>query len=317
MTRGNLRDVYGNRRKDRIVFTASRNNLRIPAPVATASCELMTSLSRYRIHWMSAASLVLGMAMLAMSAPSFADDATPPICTDRPTKANATCTVPAGSFQVETDIGNTTHDHQASTTTRTINTITPTLKYGIDESTDIQLSWSPRIRIDARDHAGDARSRTAGHGDTYLRVKHRLVETDSVSVSIIPFVKAPTATHGVGNDRWEGGIALPVGLPLAGGFSLTFGPEIDLLADADGSGHHAALVNLVNVSHPLGSRTTLAVEVWDLVNRDPLGTVRQRSADMAISYLIGPTWQVDVGANIGLTRETPDRQVYVGLSARF
>jgi hypothetical protein len=265
---------------------------------------------------MSAASLVLGMVTLAMSAPSFADTATP-ICTDRPTKANATCTVPAGSFQVEMDIGNTTHDHQASTTTRTFNTITPTLKYGIDESTDIQLSWSPRIRIDTRDHAGDTRSRTTGRGDAYLRVKHRLVENDSVSVSIIPFVKAPTAAHGIGNDRWEGGVALPVGVPLPGGFSLTLGPEIDTLADADGSGHHTAWVNLVNLSHPLGSRTTLAVEVWDLVNRDPSGTVRQRSADVAISYLVGPTWQIDVGANIGLTRETPDRQVYVGLSTRF
>lgn len=276
----------------------------------------MNSYIRLR-HRTPALAACLAMALLAMSAPSFADDAATPLCTDRPTKANSTCTVPAGSAQVEIDIGNTTRDHQASTTTRTVNIINPTLKYGLDDKTDIQLSWSPHIAVDTRDQASDARSHASGRGDTYLRLKHRFVDTDAVSVAVIPFVKAPTAAHGIGNDRWEGGIALPVAFPLPGGFALTLGPEVDVLADLDGSGHHAALVNLVNVAHPLGNRMTLAVEVWDLVNRDPSGTVRQRSADVALSYLVTPAWQVDVGANVGMTRESPDRQFYVGLSARF
>ena len=40
-------------------------------------------------------------------------------------------------------------------------------------------------------------------------------------------------------------------------------------------------------------------------------------ADVAIAYLLRPTLQLDLGANFGLNRLTPDEQVYVGLSTRF
>jgi hypothetical protein len=277
----------------------------------------MTLSSPLRGHWTPAVTACVAIVLLAMSSPSFAGDDTTPICTDRPTKANSTCTVPAGSAQVEIDMGNTTRDRQGSTTTRTVNIVNPTLKYGLDDKTDLQISWSPHIAVDTRERASDAHHHVSDRGDAYVRLKHRFVDSDSVSVAVIPFVKAPTAAHGIGNDRWEGGVALPVAVPLPGGFALTLGPEVDVLADLDGSGHHAALVNLVNVAHPIGSKMTLAVEVWDSLNRDPSGRIRQRSADVALTYLVTPAWQVDVGANIGITRETPDHQFYLGLSARF
>jgi hypothetical protein len=62
---------------------------------------------------------------------------------------------------------------------------------------------------------------------------------------------------------------------------------------------------------------TVPFELWDSVNRDFSGTIRQCSADIALGYLVGPALQLDIGANIGLNRDTPDRQVYLGLSTRF
>lgn len=261
--------------------------------------------------------LWLSLSLLAMSSTALADDASTPICTDRPTKANSTCTVPSGSFQIETDIANTVHDRQGASTTDTTYLINPTLKYGLGSRSDVQVNWSPHIRVETRDHMTGERTHTNGSGDLVVRVKTRLFETDTASVAIIPFIKAPTASHGLSNDRWEGGLAMPIGIPLPGGFSLTLGPELDVLADADGAGHHGALINLVNVAHPLGSKMTVAFEVWDSINRDPSGTVRQRSADVALTYLVGPALQLDVGANIGLNHETPDRQIYLGVSTRF
>lgn len=261
--------------------------------------------------------LWLSLSLLAMCSTALADDASTPICTDRPTKANSTCTVPSGSFQIETDIANTVHDRQGPSTTDTTSLINPTLKYGLGSRTDVQINWSPRIRVETRDHMTGERTHTNGSGDLVVRIKTRLFETDTASVAIISFIKAPTASHGLSNDRWEGGLAMPIGVPLPGGFSLTLGPELDVLADADGAGHHGALINLVNVAHPLGSKMTVAFEVWDSVNRDPSGTVRQRSADVALTYLVRPALQLDVGANIGLNHETPDRQIYLGVSTRF
>jgi hypothetical protein len=252
-----------------------------------------------------------------MSSTALADDGSTPICTDRPTKANSTCTVPTGSFQIETDIANTVHDRQGASTSDTTNFINPTLKYGLRDRTDVQVNWSPRIRVETRDRTTGERTHTDGSGDLIVRLKTRLLDSDTASVAIIPFVKVPTASHGLSNGRWEGGFAVPIGFPLPGGFSLTLGPELDVLADADGAGHHDALINLVNVAHPLGSKMTVAFEVWDSVNRDPSGTVRQRSADVALTYLVGPALQLDVGANVGLNRDTSDRQVYLGFSTRF
>lgn len=240
-----------------------------------------------------------------------------PICTDRPTKANATCTVPKDQWQIETDIGNVIVDRQDDTRTETLYFTNPTLKYGIGDRTDLQLNWAPGIRVRTTDRTTGEQQSLSGAGDIYLRLKTRFIENDRVSVAVIPFVKAPTARAGIGNRMWEGGVVLPVAVTLPASFTLTFGPEVDALGDADGSGRHAAIVNLVNLSHPLGSRASLVVEYWTMSNRDPAGTVKQSSADIAVSWLVTPKLQLDAGTNIGLNNATPDSQVYIGLSRRF
>lgn len=247
---------------------------------------------------------------------AFAQGAEPaPICTDRPTKANATCTVPQDSWQLETDIGHTTRDRQDGVTTETFYYANPYIKYGLNDHQDIEVSWAPTVRL--RTEEGGQTHAISGAGDVYLRFKSRLFSDDLISIAFIPFVKAPTAAHGLGNDRWEGGLIAPISLTLRQGFSLTLGPEIDVMADMDGHGHHAVITNLVNVSHALDSRLTLAMELWAQDNHDPAGTIHQRSADVALIFLVSPTLQLDVGANLGLNNGTPDHQMYLGLSYRF
>lgn len=257
------------------------------------------------------------MALSAQAHAADSDTQQTPICTDRPTKANATCTVPKGQWQIETDIGNEIVDRHGDTRTETLYFTNPTLKYGIGDRTDLQLNWAPNIRIRTSDHATGERSSLSGEGDVYLRLKTRFYENTRVSAAVIPFVKAPTARAGIGNRVWEGGVALPVAINLPSSFTLTFGPEVDALADADGSGRHAAIVNLVNLSHSLGSRASMVVEFWNMSNRDPSGTVKQSSADIAVTWLATPTLQLDAGTNFGLNKATPDTQVYIGLSRRF
>lgn len=104
---------------------------------------------------------------------------------------------------------------------------------------------------------------------------------------------------------------------LGGGFTLTVGPELDALADADGRGRHLSVTNLINISHALTSKLSMAVEYWRQDNRDPSGHVKQESGDIAFIYLVDPDLQLDMGANIGLNNATPDHQVYLGLSYRW
>ncbi|MEA5123174.1 transporter [Xanthomonas floridensis] len=239
------------------------------------------------------------------------------LCTDRPTKANATCTVPAGDWQLETDIGNYTRDTQPGTRTETSYFTNPTLKVGVSDRIDLQLNWAPQLQVKSADRATGERSSLSGGGDIYLRMKARVYQSETASVALLPFVKAPTARTGLGNDTWEGGLAVPINFALPSSFSLTFGPELDWLADSDGSGKHVAIVNVINLARPLTPRLSMAVELWSSINRDPAQTIEQYSADIAAAYLINPLLQLDVGANVGLNDRTPDTQVYVGLSHRF
>jgi len=76
-------------------------------------------------------------------------------------------------------------------------------------------------------------------------------------------------------------LALPISFTLAGPVTATLGPEVDLLADADGHGRHPALIQLVNLSAPIAPRLALIGELWFSWNFEPDGTVRQASADLA------------------------------------
>jgi hypothetical protein len=160
-------------------------------------------------------------------------------------------------------------------------------------------------------------STQSGVGDVSLRFKQRLTGADTAfQLAVLPFVKLPTARSGIGNGRVEGGMAVPMNYSVPGGWTVTLGPQIDVLADAGGDGHHLGLTGLVNVARQIGD-FTLYNELWTSQNFDPAGTLRQYSYDVSLAWLPRPTLQFDIGANIGLNADTPDLVAYVGVSTRF
>jgi hypothetical protein len=254
--------------------------------------------------------LGLVCALLAASAAQ-AEDA--PICADRPAKANAVCTVPAGRWQLETAAADWLRLEQGGSETETLLLGGSIAKLGLTDGSDLQLAFTPFVRVSSDGE------HLSGVGDVTVRFKQRLTGSDSaVQVAVIPFVKLPTAKKGIGNGKAEGGLALPVSFALVGPVTATLGPEVDLLADADGHGRrHLAIVQVVNLSAPVASRLTLIGELWAGWNFDPQATVKQRSVDLAIAYAATGNLQLDAGANAGLTRDTPDVELYAGVSKRF
>ncbi len=158
-------------------------------------------------------------------------------------------------------------------------------------------------------------------GDLFLRTKVNLVGDDGgdLSVAIEPWVKAPTAPLGVGNGAVEAGVLAPIQINLPANWQLSLDPELDVLADAAGNGHHANAVSLVSLGYPVSKEVTVFGEVWGDANLDPSGRVFQASADVAASWIPAktPTLQIDGGLNFGLNRATPGVQVYVGVSHRW
>ncbi len=260
----------------------------------------------------------LTAAALLLVAPAAApaqDAEAAPICTDRPTKANAVCTVPAGKFQLEATAAGWTKIESGGSKTDVWAIGASVVKYGLSDRSDLQVGFTPYVHAETKVDGG--KSSVSGFGDVTVRYKHRLTgDGAKVQVAAIPFVKLPTADRDIGNGKVEGGLAVPVSLAV-GSATLTFGPEADLLADADGDGRHIALVNLINLAGPIAPNLTLVGELWTATNFDPADTVTLVSADAAVAYAVNKRLQLDLGANLGLNRHTPDVELYAGFSIRF
>ena len=251
-----------------------------------------------------------------VAAPAPSSDV-PALCTDRPTKATSACTVPKGMVQIESDLINFSRLEVGGVRVDTILYTSPTIKYGIGDSTDIEAAITPyeTIRVHG---AGLGSASIGGVGDLYLKVKQRLTATDANNqFALLPYIKIPTAKLGIGNRKVEGGLIGTGQFGLGNGFTLTASPEIDLLSDGDLHGRHVQFVGALNLGKALTSNVSASVELWTAQNFDPSGTVHQYSIDGGLAWVAKPNLQFDAGANFGLNQQTPDVQVYVGVSTRF
>ena len=241
----------------------------------------------------------------------------PPICADRPSKANGVCTVPAGHVQLEVGLIDWTRGSSDGVRSDLVLWGGSFVKYGLGRNADIELGVTPLETLSVR--SGGQRDRASGFGDIVIRWKQRLTDENApVQAAAIAFAKLPTASHGFGNGKVEGGIAVPVSATLGRiGVTMTLGPELDLRADMDGRGYHPAMVQLINFGLAASSRLTLSGELWAGWDWNPHETSKQVSADASAAYLVSNDLQVDAGANFGLNRQTSDIELYVGVSKRF
>jgi hypothetical protein len=283
---------------------------------------------------------VLGLALLGAGA-ARADDPSPPppdksgftlfnptpdadlrsLCTDRPTKSTAPCTVDAGHWQVESDLYNFTTQTTGGVTTTTQLFTNPTLKLGITNTLDFEVNIAPYDEVSIHDSAARTMVTAWGVGDLFLKAKWSLVGDDggNFAAALLPYVKVPTAGPVIGNGQVEGGVLAPMQFNLPANWQLAVVPEVDALANAVGSGHHANGSLDLALAYPLTKTVTVDGEIWGDANFDPTGTVYQASFDLGASWIPAkmPTLQFDGGVNLGLNRATPGVQAYVGISHRF
>lgn len=261
--------------------------------------------------------LLLGAAALLCAPAAKAADSADPICADRPGQTTPTCTVPEGMVQVETTVVGWAHHRSRAVENDGLVAFDSAVKFGISDRMHLELNVAPYVR--SRTQEAGVRETVTGFGDMAIAAKYRLTSDEApVQLAARPFVKLPTAKRSLGNGKVEGGIAFPVDWSIPGTpLSLTLGPELDLLADSDGSGHHAAMVQVMSIGVPVTSRLSLsggALAAWDW---DPAGTVRQYSLDGSAAYLLSKDVQLDAGVIVGLNRDTADVAVYSGIAFRF
>jgi hypothetical protein len=243
----------------------------------------------------------IAAAALVLSSSAYGADEQP-ICADRPGKATPTCTVPKGMVQVETGLVDWTSDELDIGQTA--------VKAGITDRLHLELDLPAYV---------DVRHGSSGLGDSAVALKYRLTKDSApVKVALRPFVKLPTARHALENGKVEGGVAFLADSTFPGSsVGWDIAPEVDLVADADGSGYHLATTAAASAGVPLTSRLTLSGELWGAWDFGPAGTIRQYSIDGAVAYLLGRDVQLDAGANFGLNPNTPGVELYTGIAFRF
>jgi hypothetical protein len=74
---------------------------------------------------------------------------------------------------------------------------------------------------------------------------------------------------------------------------------------------------VINLGIAASQKVNLSTEFWAMWDWDPAGTGKQVSWDVSAAYLPNKNVQLDAGANFGLNSQTPDVELYTGVSVRF
>jgi len=240
------------------------------------------------------------------------------LCTDRPGLGTPACTIDRNHVAVELGLGDWTLDREAGGRTDAFITGDVTIRYGLGESLEAQLSWQALGLLRERDAAGSV-DHPSGTGDVRIALRQNLHNPDGsgFSIAIMPYVTLPTGGGAIGAGGWQAGVLLPVSYALTEDTHLSFTGEIDNAADEQGGGHHLAYSGVAGLDAPLAENLSGAIEIE--VARDE--ATGQHSTEwltgVSLAWLARKSFQVDAGANIGLNRQAPDLQLYLGIVKRF
>lgn len=244
------------------------------------------------------------------------------LTTDRPDKTESPFTVDAGHFQIESDLATHTRDRDTSaggdTHVRAWSFGTLNLKAGLWNDADLQLVLEPWSEVRTKDRATGTLLTQRGFGDIVTRFKLNFWGNDGgrTAFGIMPFVKAPTSQHGLGNNAVEGGVIFPLALGLPAGWELGAMTEFDFNRNAADSGRHAEFINSVTVGHDLFGHLGAYAEFFSQASIDR-GTDWIGTVDFGLTYGLTENIQLDGGINIGVTPTADDLNFFAGISARF
>jgi hypothetical protein len=152
--------------------------------------------------------------------------------TDRPDKTNSPHTVDAGHFQIEADLLAFTHTKDGALRSENWTWANANLRIGLTNWADLQLLIPFHESNREKDSSTHSTDRASGIGDLGVVLKTNLWGDDSDSAGGLEvFVKTPTASHGLGNGKVEGGVIFLVDTKPPGDFDFGFNSGVTRGAD--------------------------------------------------------------------------------------
>ena len=239
-------------------------------------------------------------------------------CTERPGINTPPCILAPGRVSVESAIVDWTRDDSGATRSDTVLIGDTAVRLGLTDRVEAQVGWTPFGRSRTRNPGSISTADRVG--DVTLGLKTLLSDPDnggSFAVAILPYATLPVGRTPIGSGDWGAGVLLPMSYSLTEKFGLAMTPEIDVEVDSDGDGRHLAYSTAVGLSYALTGSLTATGEFQAVRDNDPAGHTTQTIAALSFAYMATPDTQFDIFGGAGLNRDTPDAQLYAGISHRF
>jgi hypothetical protein len=237
---------------------------------------------------------------------------------DRPDKTESPYTVDAGHFQLEMDFANYTCHNSDDTTAKAWNVAPFNVKAGLFNNVDVQFVFDDYEHIRTGDRSAETSTTQSGIGDFTTRLKINLWGDDGgkTAFALLPFVKFPTSTDGLGNNAVEGGVIFPLAVKLPADFDLGLETAVSCLRDNRDNNFHADFINSITLDHGIIGKLSGYLEFFSDISTEShagwIGTV-----DTGLEFLVTKNVQLDCGCNFGVTRAAENFNPFAGITVRF
>jgi len=185
---------------------------------------------------------------------------------------------------------------------------TTMLSTGITQDIDAEVGLQFFAR-QTYQQSGGRRTTHSGIGDVTVRAKWTYLENDKIgaAAAVIPFIKVPTSTGGVGNEHAEGGVIFPWAMPLGTGMAIGAMAEWDLVRNDQNNGYDSRWFSSAFLRRHIAGP-------WGAYGEVTFGVSSETSSSFLGSLGGGVTWdwsktlQLDYGLSKGLGNRATDWQ---------
>jgi len=237
---------------------------------------------------------------------------------DRPDATESPYTVDAGHYQLEMDFANFTRDQTGGTTTKTWEAGAFNLRIGLLNQLELNLMYDNYLQVHTDDRITGASMTQSGVGDFTTRLKINLWGDDGgrTAFGLLPYVKFPTSTDGLGNNAVEGGMIFPLAVSLPYDFDLSLETAVSLMKNNDNGGYHEEFIASASLDHQIIGKLSGFVEFFSNFTTEShtgwVGTV-----DTGLEYRVTKNIQLDASCFFGVTTAAADYDPFCGISMRF
>jgi len=230
-----------------------------------------------------------------------------PLAADRPDTTESPQTVDKGHWQIETSLVGYAQDKLNGQTTRAYEAFNTNLKYGLTDSIDFHIVFTPYIQQET------ANQSSKSHSDLQLRTKINLWGNDNgdSAMALLPYIKL--ATGEFSNDNTEGGLIVTYGTELAD-YSIGAQIQLDYVYDETKdqmgfSGSYAAVFGY-DINHRIAGYIEQLGE-FDTDNQ------YIPYASFGFTYQSNHNQQWDIGSKLALDDQGQDFEIFFGLTQRY